>query len=307
MVFSNGKVLKVRLHEQRLYQLLYCSKEICHIAKKPSCALLDILLAKGGPEAIAESFYSSMRAQQHSGSQSNETLGRRTKLHWSLPTLKNCKDVIKDGIKTYLEGDEKLRPHRQNTYFSSRCKDYVVSKVIDWVDSDKGCCPFLADKKKQKETSVTITAEFASSSRNCTLPYAFVPVGTDALVNAWKEEFIELENHKNPAAWRRILADVKKKGPGDKTLNKETNIVPPHETDNAAGLNEEVTTQDQVYTGMGKEGTEKAPTETEKAQPKRTKKKKYIKSAAVNQLVQCLAEAQKMQEGIMGHFFQGMR
>ena len=145
MVFSNGKVMKVRLHEQRMYQSFYNNEEICHIASKPSCALIDILLAKGGPEAIAESFYSSMRSQQQSGGQSNETLARRTKLQWALPSLQNCKNIIKDGIKTYIQGDDKLRPHRQNTFFSSRNKDYVVSKVIDRIDSDKGRCPFLSD------------------------------------------------------------------------------------------------------------------------------------------------------------------
>eukprot|EP00794_Sanderia_malayensis_P004947 gene4947-5595_t len=43
---------------------------------------------------------------------------------------------------------------------------------------------------------------------------------TYVLVNTWKEGFVELESHKSPAAWRRILADVNKKGPGDKTLEQ---------------------------------------------------------------------------------------
>eukprot|EP00794_Sanderia_malayensis_P013434 gene13434-14815_t len=88
---------------------------------------------------------------------------------------------------------------------------------------------------------------------------------------------------------------------------RETNRVPPHETDNAATLNEELTTQDQVYTAIGREETERAPADREKAQPKRTKKKKNTKSAAVNQLGQCLAKTQKMQEGITGQFLEGMR
>ena len=146
MVFANGKVKHVRLHEQRVYKSFYSDPQIFNIAKPPSCAMIDVVLAKGGPEAIAESFYSSMRAQQQSGGQTNETLARRTKLNWCLPSLRNCDQIIKDGVKTYLNGDEALRPHRQNTFFSGRGKDYLVSKVVDRVDSEKGRCPFLADE-----------------------------------------------------------------------------------------------------------------------------------------------------------------
>ena len=87
MVFANGKVKHVRLHEQQVYQSFYSDPQIFNIAKPPSCAMIDVVLAKGGPEAIAESFYSSMRAQQQSGGQTNETLARRTKLNWCLPSL----------------------------------------------------------------------------------------------------------------------------------------------------------------------------------------------------------------------------
>ena len=64
------------------------------MVKHPSCALVDIALSKGGPEAIAESFYNSMQNQQQSGGQKNETLARRTKLNWRLPSLANCENII---------------------------------------------------------------------------------------------------------------------------------------------------------------------------------------------------------------------
>lgn len=146
MVFANGKVKHVRLHEQRVYQSFYSNPQIFNIAKPPSCAIIDVVLAKGGPEAIAESFYSAMRAQQQSGGQTNETLARRTKLNWCLPSLTNCDQIIRDGVNIYLKGDEALRAHRQNTFFSGRGKDYLVSKVVDRVDREKGRCPFLADE-----------------------------------------------------------------------------------------------------------------------------------------------------------------
>ena len=90
MLFANGNVHRVRLNEHRFYESFYSRKEIYEVAEPAACALLDIVLAKGGPEAIAESFYSAMRSQQQSGGQLNETLARRTKVNWCLPSLKQC-------------------------------------------------------------------------------------------------------------------------------------------------------------------------------------------------------------------------
>ncbi len=56
MDFSDGSVEKVRLNEGHVYESFYSNKEFYDIVKAPSYALLDIALAKGGPEAIAESF-----------------------------------------------------------------------------------------------------------------------------------------------------------------------------------------------------------------------------------------------------------
>eukprot|EP00112_Aurelia_sp_Birch-Aquarium-sp1_P002639 Seg12942.1 transcript_id=Seg12942.1/GoldUCD/mRNA.D3Y31 product="hypothetical protein" protein_id=Seg12942.1/GoldUCD/D3Y31 len=140
---SDGSEVKVRLHEQSVYALFYSNERIYSIAKPPSCILLDVVLSKGGPEAIAESYYSTMRAQQKSGGQSDENLGRRTKLSWCLPSLKSCDDIIGESVKIYLKGDENIRAHRQTTFFSGRAKKYEVSKVVDRVNAETGGCPFL--------------------------------------------------------------------------------------------------------------------------------------------------------------------
>ncbi|CAB4018432.1 Hypothetical predicted protein [Paramuricea clavata] len=104
MRFSNEMVRKVRLSEKCVYTSFYSNKVLYDIAQPPPCALLDIVLAKGGPEAIAESFYNTMRNQQQSGGQSNDTLARRTKVNWCLPSLKHCEKIIKEGVRLYLEG-----------------------------------------------------------------------------------------------------------------------------------------------------------------------------------------------------------
>ena len=66
MKFANGKEFNVRLNEQNVYKSFYANEEIYSIAKPPSCTIIDIMLSKGGPDAIAESYYRAMRAQQQS-------------------------------------------------------------------------------------------------------------------------------------------------------------------------------------------------------------------------------------------------
>ncbi|CAB4020645.1 Hypothetical predicted protein [Paramuricea clavata] len=52
---------------------------------KEICLVIDIALAKGGPETIVESFYSLMKCHKKAGGQNNKNLSLRTKLDWSLP------------------------------------------------------------------------------------------------------------------------------------------------------------------------------------------------------------------------------
>ena len=108
--------------------------------------LLDppLVLAKGGPDAIAESFYNSMKAQQQSGSQSNKNLAR-TKSNWCLPSLKLCDGIIQESVQTYSQNNDKVKGYRRHTSVSSKASNYSVSKVMNHIDSESGCCPFLAD------------------------------------------------------------------------------------------------------------------------------------------------------------------
>ena len=114
------------------------------MAGSHSCIILDIALSKGGPEAIAESFYATMRNQQQPGGQGNNTLTMRSKLSWCLPSLRLCDEIIRESIKIYQEGDGgDIKRHRKNIFASNRNTDYNVSKVIDRVDENEGRCPFL--------------------------------------------------------------------------------------------------------------------------------------------------------------------
>ena len=107
--------------------------------------MVDIVLAKGGPEAIAESFYNCMRCQQLPGGQSNWVLTTRAKVAWCLPSIEKCDNVISEAVDIYHAGDEQINRHRENLSFTSnKHKNFSVSKVIDRVDADRGRCPFLA-------------------------------------------------------------------------------------------------------------------------------------------------------------------
>lgn len=86
-----------------------------------------LYLQKGGPKAIAESYYSCTRAQKQSGGQSNETLSRRTKLNWCLPSLKKCDDIIHESVSLHLKGDDVIRSHGRNAFLSGYQKHYSVS------------------------------------------------------------------------------------------------------------------------------------------------------------------------------------
>ena len=83
--FADKKEIKVKFCEDEFCQSFYNNPRIYDIAKPESCILIDIALAKGGPEAIAESFYNSMRNQ-----------------------LFNCEEVASDAVTLYHKGDENM-------------------------------------------------------------------------------------------------------------------------------------------------------------------------------------------------------
>ena len=68
------KAEHVKLSEDFAYQCFYINEKIYNIAKPESCILKNTVLAKGGPEAIAQGFYGSVRCQQQPGGQAKENL-----------------------------------------------------------------------------------------------------------------------------------------------------------------------------------------------------------------------------------------
>ena len=76
MKFESVTVIAV-LDEAKLLESVYTNSEVYNRIGKEMCIVIDIALAKGGTEAIVESFYSSMASQAMHGGQSNEALALR--------------------------------------------------------------------------------------------------------------------------------------------------------------------------------------------------------------------------------------
>ena len=91
---------------------------------------MDIALAKGGPEAIAESFYASMRCPQQPVWQTNENLVWRTKVYWCLPSLVNSESIISEAVNIK---EIKKFLHRGLTHFlhiEQKSPKYPKSSVV---------------------------------------------------------------------------------------------------------------------------------------------------------------------------------
>ena len=55
----------IQLNETAIYKSIYSDEEVYSSLGKEVCLLVDIVLAKGGPESVVESYYSVMKSQQH--------------------------------------------------------------------------------------------------------------------------------------------------------------------------------------------------------------------------------------------------
>ena len=73
----NQKPIKAKLNEEAVYKSIYTDKVLYNTIGVKACVAIDIALAKGGTEAVVESYYSIIKSQQKSGNQLNETLALR--------------------------------------------------------------------------------------------------------------------------------------------------------------------------------------------------------------------------------------
>lgn len=134
----------VTLNEEAVYRSMYMDEEIYSLCGKELCLIVDIALAKGGPESVVESYYSTMKSQQQPGGQSNNTLSLRTKLDWCLPNVLQGERMIKEVASLYIKGNEKkgLKKHRMPV-LCDRPAIGNTSKVMKRIEKSDTRMPFL--------------------------------------------------------------------------------------------------------------------------------------------------------------------
>ena len=84
-----------------------CFPQVYKKAGKELCTAIDVALAKGGCEAVVESFYSVMGTQRK-GNVSNEVLELRAMVDWSFPHPYRCQASTEDVADIYANGNERL-------------------------------------------------------------------------------------------------------------------------------------------------------------------------------------------------------
>ena len=102
--------------------------------------MVDVALAKGGTEAIVESFYSTMKAQLMHGGQDSKILALRSKLEWSLPSILQAKRLVSQTAEVYISGKKErdLKSHNWPIIGSKHGpKKHTISKVIDRLSYDE--------------------------------------------------------------------------------------------------------------------------------------------------------------------------
>ena len=127
---SCGTTLEVVLEEDAIIHALYTDSSFYTLVGQEFCLLFDIMYAKTGTEAVAESFYRVVEKQEMEGKQSLDVLALRSKIDWCLPPVLQCDSALTEMAHMYIEGDKKrgLKKHYVPVYRDKRSK--IVSLIV---------------------------------------------------------------------------------------------------------------------------------------------------------------------------------
>ena len=104
LTLLKGKKIKAVLDESKLIEMLYTVESVYTKLGPEFMLSLNIAMASGGNEAIAERFYAIMDTQRQRCHQSNLILELRTKLVWLFRHIGNNTDNLVECIaQKYLE------------------------------------------------------------------------------------------------------------------------------------------------------------------------------------------------------------
>ena len=127
--------LKVTFNEPALWEAFYIKPELVKLLGREAGFALDRAYNMGGSEAIAESFFATMR-NQHKKNHSMETADMRTLVKTCLPEPSKCPETIEEIFEIFVNGDNSkaVRKHRSNIFVDQKQRSlhkYKVSKAID--------------------------------------------------------------------------------------------------------------------------------------------------------------------------------
>ena len=133
LTLLDGKKVKAVLDEPMLIEKLYTVESIYTKLGPEFMLSLDVAIASGGSEAIAESFYAVMDTQRQRCHQSNKIMELRTKIDWLVPYIGNCTDNLIEGIaQKYLQRHSSplLRdPRSIRNFFKRGRKSKVIHRI----------------------------------------------------------------------------------------------------------------------------------------------------------------------------------
>ena len=101
---------------------IYTDSSFYSLVGQEFCLLFDIIYAKTGTEALAESFYCVVEKQEMEGKQSLDVLALRSKLDSRLPPVLQCDVALTEMAHWYIEGNKRdgLKKHYVPVYRDKR-------------------------------------------------------------------------------------------------------------------------------------------------------------------------------------------
>ena len=148
VTLSHGEEKQVVFEEEEVIKALYEDSSFYSAVGREFCLIFDIMYAKTGTEAVAESFYRVVEMQEKDGGQSQEVLSMRAKVDWCFPPVIQCESALAEMANMYLNGDKErgLKRHHLPIYKdirSMRGNSSQYSTVVSRIVNNPAKFPFL--------------------------------------------------------------------------------------------------------------------------------------------------------------------
>ena len=119
---SDKSSMKVVLQEEEVITAIYTNTQFYQSIAQEFCIVFDVLLAKTGTEAPAETHYRIVSNQEMDGGQDLSTLSMRARIDSCFPATIQCQRPVEEIAALYRKGDKGLglKRHRIPIYKDTR-------------------------------------------------------------------------------------------------------------------------------------------------------------------------------------------